>query len=122
MSGTLVSDSLAAGAFALGASVLNAVAKAFANSSMSLSQVVQPVLTRKAFAAMSPSTPMAVSTWDALTLPDAQADPAETATPARSRFIINTRASRPGTAKHTVFGNLGTPLPKIVASAQASMM
>jgi len=42
----------------------------------------------------SGATPMAVSTWDWVTLPEEQAEPDETAMPSRSKFISRVSAVR----------------------------
>src|SRR5215204_5047831 len=61
--------------------------QAFRKQSTSSSLVENPRLTRIAPAPRRGATPMAVSTCEAATLPDEQADPDDTATPARSRPI-----------------------------------
>ena len=79
--------------------------QAFRNRSMSLSVVVGPRLTRIAPAASAGATPMAASTCEAVTLPDEQAEPDETATPARSSAIRAVSALMPGTANSVVLGS-----------------
>ena len=51
---------------------------------------------------------MACSTCDGWTLPDEQAEPEDTATPARSKPITAVSAFRPGTVNSVVFGSRGT--------------
>ena len=48
---------------------------------------------------------MAASTGDGCTLPEEQAAPDDTATPARSKAITAVSARRPGWLKAVVFGN-----------------
>src|SRR5215211_1948904 len=86
--------------------------------STSSSLVENPRLTRIAPAPRRGPTPMAVSTCEAATLPDEQADPDDTATPARSRAISAVSALTPGTAKKVVLGNRSTPAPKITAPGE----
>jgi len=76
---------------------------------MSASDVDQPRLSRTAAFASSPPNPMASSTWDGCTLPEEQADPEETAIPARSKPITAVSALRPGAANNVVLGNRWTP-------------
>src|SRR5271165_2492074 len=78
---------------------LTAAEKASANVSMSFASDAHPRLTRTAPCARLGSTPIAARTWDGVTLPEEQADPELTATPARSRPIIKVAAATPGTAK-----------------------
>src|SRR5262249_36508611 len=61
----------------------------------------QPALTRMALPA-SGAAPIAARTCDALTLPDEQAEPALTATPARSSAITCVSAPTPGMATQIV--------------------
>src|SRR5262249_27594918 len=70
--------------------------------STSSSVVENPKLTRIAPRARPESTPMAESTCEAATLPDEQAAPEDTATPARSSAIRAVSARMPGTAKAVV--------------------
>ena len=62
---------------------------------MSPAVVLQPRLTRMVDSASAGSTPMAASTWLVATLPEEQAAPAETATPARSRAMTCVAAAMP---------------------------
>ena len=48
---------------------------------------------------------MAVTTCEAVTLPDEQAEPDEAAIPARSRAIRAVSVLQPGTANRVVFGS-----------------
>ena len=75
-----------------------------------------PKLTRMAPAASAGSTPMASSTCERRTLPEEQAEPDDTATPARSKAISAVSALRPGTAKAQVLGSREAPEPKTTAS------
>ncbi len=60
--------------------------------------------------------PIAASTCDLRTLPDEQAEPDETATPARSSEISAVSAFTPSTAKQVVLGKRGTAAPKITGT------
>src|SRR6266545_1974330 len=73
-----------------------ALATAAAVSSTSASVDAQPRLKRIVSRAAVGVRPMASSTWEALTAPLAQADPAEQATPARSSSSSRSSARRPG--------------------------
>ena len=55
------------------------------------------------------SRPSRPGRGSAPTFPEAQAEPDDNATPARSRAISAVAASSPGTAKHRVFGRRGAP-------------
>src|SRR6185312_4470807 len=72
------------------------------NSSISSGVVAAPTDTRNAPAS---SRPMAFSTWLGPTLPDEQAEPAESATPARSKAICAVSAFMPGIAKNVVLAS-----------------
>ena len=63
------------------------------------------------------AVPIAASTCDGATLPEEQAEPELTATPARSSAIISVAASTPGTANETVLGSRGAVSAKTTASA-----
>ena len=91
--------------------------KASAKRSTSVSPDAQPRLSRIAPRASSGWTPIAASTCDGATLPDEQAEPELTATPARSSAIISVAASTPGAAKQTVLGRRGAASEKMTASA-----
>ncbi len=64
---------------------------------------------------------MAPRTWEAETLPDEQADPEDTATPARSSAITAVSALTPGTEKADVLGSRATFAPKTVTPGEISM-
>jgi hypothetical protein len=81
------------------------------NRSTSDAFVVQPMLTRMAFRALSSPTPIAFSTWLACTLPDEQAAPALTETAARSKAITCVSAATPGIPMHDVFGSRAAGAP-----------
>jgi hypothetical protein len=70
---------------------------------MSSKTVFQPELILSAVSASEGSTPMAVSTAERLTLPDEQAAPALTQTPARSRAMTCVSALTPGMEMQVVF-------------------
>src|SRR5208282_4300990 len=91
--------------------------KASAKRSTSASSDAQPKLSRIAPRARSGFTPIAASTCDGATLPDEQAEPELTATPARSSAITSVAASTPGTAKQRVLGKRGAASEKTTASA-----
>ena len=65
--------------------------------------------------ALSP-WPIAFRTWLGPTLPDEQAEPADSATPARSKAICAVSALMPGMAKKTVLARRSALRPKISAS------
>ena len=88
--------------------------------SMSDSVVVGPRLTRTAPRASSCETPIAARTCDGWTLPEEQAAPEDTATPARSKAMTAVSAFTPGKANRVVFGNLSLPAPKITAAGERS--
>ena len=67
-------------------------------------------------AARSP-WPMAASTGEALTLPDEQAEPALTRTPARSRAMTWVSEAKPGVATQRVLGRRGAASPMTTAPA-----
>ena len=81
---------------------------------MSAADVDQPRLSRTAPCARSPGNPIAASTCDGWTLPEEQAEPDDTAIPARSKPITAVSALIPGTVKRVVFGNLGTSSEKTI--------
>src|SRR5499427_5292683 len=78
------------------------------NKSISFSRVLDPMLTRIAPELSFSGTLMAASTWEAVTLPDEQAEPEDTAKPSRSRLMRAVSARRPGAANRLVFGNRST--------------
>ena len=78
---------------------------------MSCSVVSSPRLTRMADAVCSSGTPMAFKTCDSETLPDEQAEPVLTHTPARSSPITCVWLGTPATEIQIVLGNRATPLP-----------
>jgi hypothetical protein len=84
-------------------------ASASRNLEISSSVVEGPIETRKA--PSSAANPMALRTWLGPTRPDEQADPAESATPARSKAICAVSALTPGIAKKVVFASLGADRP-----------
>ncbi len=63
---------------------------------MSAGVVVQPRLMRKAERASRGEMPIAASTWLGATLPEEQAEPVDTAMPARSSAMVSVSPSRPG--------------------------
>ena len=69
--------------------------QAFRKRSISASLVVGPVETRIAPRASAGSTPMAARTCEGCTFPDEQAEPDDTATPARSKAITAVSARKP---------------------------
>jgi len=83
--------------------------------SMSASEVDQPRLSRTAPLANSPRNPIASSTCDGRTLPEEQAEPEDTAIPARSKPITAVSALSPGTVKSDVFGSRATPSENTMA-------
>ena len=66
---------------------------------------------RIAVSASAGSTPIAVRTADRVTLPDEQAEPALTATPARSSAITWVSAFTPGMERQVVLGSRGAAAP-----------
>ena len=82
---------------------------------MSASEVDQPRLIRTAPLASSGPAPMASKTCEGCTLPEEQAEPEETATPARSKPITAVSAFSPGTVNSVVFGRRGTVSEKMIA-------
>ena len=78
---------------------------------MSSETVFQPELILSAVSASEGSTPMAVSTAERLTLPDEQAAPALTQTPARSSAMTCVSALTPGMEMQVVLGSRGTDAP-----------
>src|SRR5271166_562038 len=87
---------------------ITSLVQALRKKSTSPSLVAGPRLTRMAPSARAVGTPIAARTGEADTLPDEQADPEETAIPARSRAIKAVSALAPGTANRVVFGTLST--------------
>ena len=71
----------------------------------------QPQLMRIAVSASEASIPIAVRTAERLTLPDEQAEPALTATPARSRAITWVSAFTPGMEMQVVLGSRAAKTP-----------
>ena len=61
---------------------------------------------------------MAASTCEAVTLPEEQAEPDETAMPLRSKAIMAVSALTPGTANSVVLGSRGASAPKITTSGR----
>src|SRR6185437_16113200 len=88
--------------------------------SISAAVVVQPKLTRIVASAIAGSRPIAARTWLGPTLPDEQAAPALTITPARSNAITWVSAGIPGIASAEVLGRRGTPAPITIASGRAA--
>ncbi len=87
---------------------------------MSDSVVVGPRLTRSPPRASSGTTPMAARTCEGWTLPDEQAAPDDTATPARSKAITAVSALMPGTANRVVLGRRSAADPKITIPGEAA--
>src|SRR5260221_13026400 len=81
--------------------------------SISDSVVLGPKLTRTAAPASCGGTPMAASTCEDWTLPEEQAAPADTATPARSKAMTAGSALIPATADNVVLGRRSEPGPKM---------
>jgi hypothetical protein len=78
---------------------------------MSPETVFQPQLILIAVSDSAGSTPMAESTADRVTLPDEQAAPALTQTPAKSRAMTCVSAFTRGMEMQVVFTNRGTSAP-----------
>src|SRR5260370_21826544 len=89
--------------------------------SISDSVVLGPRLTRTAAPASCGGTPMAASTCEDWTLPEEQAAPADTATPARSKAMTAVSALMPGTAHNVVLGNRSSPAPTITTPLEATL-
>src|SRR5581483_10793749 len=87
---------------------------------MSASLVLQPRLTRIVQPAISGGSPIACSTWLGPTLPEEQAAPALTITPARSSAITWVSAAMPGSAIAEVFGRRGAAAPTTTAASPCS--
>src|ERR1700732_2150735 len=83
--------------------------------STSASEVDQPRLSRTAPWAISGPNPMASSTCEGCTLPEEQAEPEDTAIPARSKPITAVSALRPGTVNSVVLGSRGAPSENTMA-------
>src|SRR5262245_40068569 len=81
------------------------VIQAVRNRSISSSVVVGPRLTRTAARAKAGATPIALSTCEGCTLPDEQAAPDDTATPARSNRMMAVSAFRASRPNSVVLGN-----------------
>ncbi|MNU81519.1 hypothetical protein D3C71_711820 [compost metagenome] len=64
---------------------------------------------------------MALIVFDGFTLPDEQAEPAETMTPTRSRVINCCGLSQPSTAMNRVLGRRGAAPPMMVAPAALTL-
>ena len=94
--------------------------QALRNRSISASPVAWPVETRIAPRASAGSTPIAASTDDGCTLPEEQAAPDDTATPARSKAITAVSARSPEWLKDVVFGNRSAFSPKMMTSGVAA--
>src|SRR5690606_7302174 len=97
-----------------------AASHAAAKPSISSSVVRGPIETRMAEAAATSSSPIAASTRLGRTLPLEQADPAETAKPARSICITCVSPFQPGVTRQEVLGSRGPPRPTIAVSGAAS--
>ena len=78
---------------------------------MSSETVFQPQLILIAVSDSAGSTPMADRTADRVTLPDEQAEPALTATPAKSSAITCVSAFTPGMEIQVVLGRRGAEAP-----------
>jgi len=78
---------------------------------MSSETVFQPQLILIAVSDSAGSTPMADRTADRVTLPDEQAAPALTQTPARSSAMTWVSAFTPGIEMHVVLTSRGTAAP-----------
>lgn len=85
--------------------------QASANRRASPSVTPGPSERRSAEPASSSPSPIARRTRLARTLPDEQADPAETAKPARSICITCVSPFQPGVTRQSVFGSRGTSFP-----------
>src|SRR3546814_3923063 len=79
---------------------------------MSAGVLAQPSETRIAEPASLSLAPMALSTWEGCTLPEEQAAPELTATPARSSAMSWVSAGRPASATQEVLGSRGAVAPK----------
>src|SRR5206468_3494094 len=86
--------------------------------SMSAAAVAQPRLTRIAEPATSGVAPIARSTCEGLSLPEEQAAPALTATPARSSAITWVSLDSPGRPRQLVLGRRGPAAPNTRASGR----
>ena len=75
---------------------------------------------RIALSASAGATPIASSTWLRVTLPDEQAEPALTITPARSSAITCVDDATPGIAIESVFGRRGASAPNTAASGASA--
>ena len=71
--------------------------------------LVMPKLTRNDDSASSADRPIASSVGLGSTVPDAQAEPVETAKPARSSRMVSASPSTPATARCEVLGSRGEP-------------
>ena len=78
---------------------------------MSSETVSQPELILSALSASEGSTLMAIRTAERLILPDEQAAPALTQTPARSSAITCVSALTPGMVMQVVLGSRATDAP-----------
>ena len=78
---------------------------------MSKTVEFQPRLMRSAVSATAGDTPMARSTGDRVTLPEEQAAPALTQTPARSSAMTCVSALTPGMEMQVVLGSRATDAP-----------
>ena len=78
---------------------------------MSSETVLQPQLILSAVSASQGSIPIAKSTAERFTLPDEQAAPALTQTPARSSAMTCVSARTPGMEIQVVLPSLGTAAP-----------
>src|SRR5262249_38618177 len=104
---------------ALLSSAADTLIQASRNRSTSLSVVVGPRLTRTAPCPSSAGTPMAARTCEGATLPDEQAAPEDTATPARSKAITAVSAFMPGAENSVVLGSRSAASPKTTTAGVA---
>ena len=78
---------------------------------MSAICVPRPALQRTASRARSRGSPIASRTGDALTVPEVQAAPVDTATPARSRACTTSSPGAPSSPALTTPGRRAAPPP-----------
>src|SRR3546814_11827711 len=88
---------------------------------MSAGVLAQPSETRIAEPASLSLAPMALSTWDGCTLPEAQAAPELPATPARSSAMSWVSAGSPASATQEVLGNRGSAASNTLEPCQDSL-
>src|SRR2546430_16070461 len=89
--------------------------------SISDSVVLGPRLTRTAALASCGGTPMAASTCEGWTLPEEQAAPADTATPARSKAMTAGSAFIPAPPDSVVVGRRPGWAPEMDNSGEAAL-